>query len=107
MNEAHTSTGGPGRAEAEASIERFLATIDADPDRSKATEYNYGNALGHLLAVAPVPPEELNDDRIAAFRERPEGATSSATPASMCAGTDATRDGCAASGPSHPRRTLP
>ena len=70
MNDKSTSTGGPGRAEAEASHGRFLATIHADPDRSKATEYNYGNALRHLLAVAPVPPEELNDDHIAAFRER-------------------------------------
>ncbi len=70
MNDTNTSTGGPGRVEAEASHGRFLATIHADPDRSKATEYNYGQAIGHLLAVAPVPPEELNDDHITAFRER-------------------------------------
>jgi integrase len=70
MNDTNTSTGGPGRAEAEASHERFLATIHANPDRSKATVYNYGRALWHLLAVAPVPPDKLNDDHIAAFRGR-------------------------------------
>jgi integrase len=77
MNEANTSTGGPGRAEAEASIERFLATIKADPDRSKATEYNYRKALGRLLAVAPVPPAELTDDHIAVFRDQLNHAVSS------------------------------
>ncbi len=70
MNEAHTSTGGPGRAEAEASIERFLATIDADPDRSKATLTSYRRSLGRLLDVAPVPPGDITDDHVAALRER-------------------------------------
>ena len=59
MNDTNTSTGGPGRAEAVASYERFLATIRDDPDRSEATQYSYGKALKHLLAVAPVPPGEL------------------------------------------------
>ncbi len=70
MNEVNMSTGGPGRAEAIASHKRFIDHIRADPDRSKGTEDNYGRALRHLLAVAPVAPEELNDDHITAFRER-------------------------------------
>lgn len=70
MNEDNMSTGGPGRAEAIASHRRYIDTLRADPDRSKATVCNYGRALRHLLAVAPVPPEELNDDHIAAFRNR-------------------------------------
>ncbi len=70
MNEDNMSTGGPGRAEAAASLKRFIDTIRADPDRSKGTEDNYRRALRHLLAVAPVPPEQLNDDHITAFRER-------------------------------------
>jgi integrase len=64
------STGGPGRAEAEASHKRFLAALRADPDRSESTESNYARALEHLLAVAPVPPDELNDDHIAELRLR-------------------------------------
>jgi len=68
MNDKNTSTGGPGRAEAVASYERFLATIHDDPDRSEATAYSYSRTLKHLLAVAPVPPEDLNNDHIAAFR---------------------------------------
>ena len=64
------SSGWPGRAEAEASLRRYLATIRADPDRSGSTVENYRRALRHLMAVAPVPPEELNDDHIWAFRER-------------------------------------
>ncbi len=70
MKELNTSTGGPGRAEAIASHRRFLDTIRADPDRSNRTEDSYALALGHLLAVAPVPPEELTDDHITALRER-------------------------------------
>jgi site-specific recombinase XerD len=70
MNEDNMSTGGPGRAEAVASHKRFIDTIRADPDRSKGTEDNYRRALRHLIAVAPMPPEELNDDHITAFRER-------------------------------------
>jgi site-specific recombinase XerD len=70
MESEATSTGGPGRAEAETSHRRFLATIQADPDRSGSTVSNYRRALRHLVAVAPVPPEELNDDHIWAFRER-------------------------------------
>jgi site-specific recombinase XerD len=79
MNEVNTSTGGPGRAEAIASHKRFIDTIRADPDRSKGTEDTYGRALRHLLAVAPVPPEELNDDHITAFRERLDQTVSTRT----------------------------
>lgn len=70
MNDDDRSTGGPGRAEAEASHGRYLATIRADPDRSGSTVENYRRALGHLMAVAPVPPGELNDEHLWAFRER-------------------------------------
>ena len=79
MEEGDKSTGGPGRAEAETSHRRFLATIHADPDRSGSTENNYRRALGHLMSVAPVPPEELNDDHIWAFRERMDAKVSPET----------------------------
>ncbi len=79
MNEDNMSTGGPGRAEAAASHGRFIDHIRADPDRSKGTEDNYGRALRHLLAVAPVPPEQLNDDHITAFRERLDQTVSTRT----------------------------
>ncbi|NIP35948.1 MAG: hypothetical protein GWN18_13385, partial [Thermoplasmata archaeon] len=61
MDKEDRSTSGPGRAEAETSHRRYLATIRTDPDRSGSTVENYERALRHLMAVAPVPPEELND----------------------------------------------
>ncbi|GAH19597.1 unnamed protein product, partial [marine sediment metagenome] len=43
------------------------------------TEDSYRRALRHLLAAAPVPPEELNDDHITAFRERLDQTVSTRT----------------------------
>ncbi len=76
MNEAPTSTGGPGRAEAAASIERFLATVEADPDRSPATLANYRRSLARFLDAVPVPPEAIDHDHLTAFRELLDGTVS-------------------------------